>query len=216
MSEICVSVSGNTLNECLDALGEADFAELRLDLIGLNAGETDVLMSRCPRWIVTVRKEFIRKPDSTVIFLVALQHKPGYVDIDFSFFVDNESADIRLMLTRFSGKLIMSHHHFDLTPPFSELTELADAMYSAGADIVKIACMANATDDNFIVLHLYKQYKNLIGFCMGENGHISRIASLFLGEKIAYAAPDYGKPTAPGQFSYSQMKSIIHLIHQVQ
>ena len=53
-----------------------------------------------------------------------------------------------------STKVILSSHNFDSTPPASELRALAQKMYDAGADIVKIATMAGEITDAATMLSL--------------------------------------------------------------
>ena len=56
-----------------------------------------------------------------------------------------------------STKVILSSHNFDATPPASELRDLAQRMYNAGADIVKIATMAGEITDAAAMLSLLQE-----------------------------------------------------------
>jgi hypothetical protein len=56
-----------------------------------------------------------------------------------------------------STKIILSSHNFKETPPAAELHARAAAMREAGADIVKIATMANDISDAATVLSLLQQ-----------------------------------------------------------
>lgn len=56
-----------------------------------------------------------------------------------------------------STKVILSSHNFQETPPAAELHARAAAMREAGADIVKIATMANDISDAAVVLSLLQQ-----------------------------------------------------------
>jgi 3-dehydroquinate dehydratase type I len=53
-----------------------------------------------------------------------------------------------------SCRVILSSHNFTTTPPAEELQRLARDMHAAGADIVKIATMANDVVDSATVLSL--------------------------------------------------------------
>ncbi len=53
-----------------------------------------------------------------------------------------------------SCKVILSSHNFQATPPAHELQQLAKDMHAAGADVVKIATMANDITDCAAVLSL--------------------------------------------------------------
>lgn len=56
-----------------------------------------------------------------------------------------------------STKIILSSHNFKETPPAEELHARAAAMRESGADIVKIATMANDITDAATVLSLLQQ-----------------------------------------------------------
>jgi len=76
---------------------------------------------------------------------------------------------------------------------------------------VKIVTTAKSTNDSSLVLSLYHEAKpvNLIAFSMGDYGRISRILCLLLGSPFTYVS--LGKAVAPGQFSLSEMKSILKM-----
>lgn len=54
-------------------------------------------------------------------------------------------------------KIILSSHNFQETPPAEELHKRASSMRAAGADIVKIATMANDISDAAAVLSLLQK-----------------------------------------------------------
>jgi 3-dehydroquinate dehydratase type I len=56
-----------------------------------------------------------------------------------------------------STRVILSSHDFQKTPPRAELHARAAAMREAGADIVKIAAMANDITDAAAVLSLLQE-----------------------------------------------------------
>jgi len=56
-----------------------------------------------------------------------------------------------------STRLILSSHDFERTPPRAELHAKAAAMRAAGADIVKIAAMANDIGEAADVLSLLQE-----------------------------------------------------------
>ncbi len=208
MNKICVSVSGKNLVECIAALGNATFAELRLDLIVLNADEISQLMTRCPQWIITVRESFLSKPDCLVLFSETLKHQPLFVDIDFLLYENNVVKTCLDLLGKTQSKLMFSYHNFECTPPTEFLEKTTKQMFLHGAVMVKIACMVNEYEDNLLLMSLYDKFPDIISFGMGSRGKISRLAALFFGDGISYAAPDHGQSTAEGQLTYSEMLSI--------
>jgi 3-dehydroquinate dehydratase type I len=74
--------------------------------------------------------------------------------------------------------------------------------------------MAKEKEDNFIAFKLLefinmKNFKSLV-FCMGKNGLISRIMGPYLGNFFTFAS--IGAPTAPGQLSITDLKTIYEII----
>ncbi len=211
MSKIIVSVSGPSLDECLIAVQGASYAELRLDICILNAEEISMVMKHCPFWIVSVREAFLRKPGYMKIFEAAMNNNPAFVDIDFEIIDKTEMIALIAIVRSSKSRLMLSYHNFEKTPDEDFLEKKAKKMLTSGATMVKIVCMANSADDNLLLSNLYKKFPDVIAFGMGEHGTMSRIASLFLGDGYAYAAPDVGSLTAPGQLRFSDMKLIVQL-----
>jgi len=216
MSKIIVSVSGNSLKECLLAVQGASYAELRLDQITLNSEEAGKLLQHCPFWIVSVREAFFQNPDYLKLFETVMGNNPQFVDIDFEIFERNELIPITRVVKSSKTRLMLSYHNFEKTPDEDFLEKMAKKMLTAGAAMMKIVCMANTIDDNLMLSNLYKKFPDIIAFGMGEHGKMSRIASLFLGDGFAYAAPDHGAFTAPGQLRLSEMQQIVQLVSSGQ
>lgn len=209
MSKIVVCVSGQTLEECLQQVEGRDFAELRLDLIDLSNKEIEMLWSACDEWILTLREGYTHTKNWKTNFQFCLNLNPSYVDIDSEL-----PETIRIESSKWvqdsSSDLIFSYHNFQETPSLKDLNELCRSLFSQGADVVKVACMALAEEDNLIMMDLFSQQKRIIAFCMGEEGRESRVAALFFGEKITYAAPSEKDVVAPGQLSYSELSGLIN------
>ena len=80
-----------------------------------------------------------------------------------------------------------------------------------GCDIVKIVSFANSIEDNFKIFELLKKTgKNVIAFCMGEAGEISRLMCLKYGSFLTFASTAKGKESAPGQLTIDEMKNVYH------
>jgi shikimate dehydrogenase len=112
--------------------------------------------------------------------------------------------------------MIVSHHDFQRTPPVKKLKEIFHACVLAGADIVKIVTFAKSPQDNLKVLDLipYARRKDheIIAFCMGEAGRMSRIVAPFLGSRISFAPLEHGAESAPGQLTVDEMRHAMDLI----
>ena len=90
-------------------------------------------------------------------------------------------------------------------------------MAASGADVGKIVTTAHGFSDVLRVLHLQllAEQENfpLAAFCMGEDGRISRAATLELGGVLTYAAADQASATAPGQLTVEAIKKIQRCLH---
>ncbi|HRR42321.1 MAG TPA: type I 3-dehydroquinate dehydratase, partial [Syntrophales bacterium] len=88
---------------------------------------------------------------------------------------------------------------------------------SLGADIVKVVTTARTPEDNLKVLRLipYARRKGLeiIAFCMGDKGRISRVASPILGSFLSFASLERGEESAPGQMTVDEMRLVLSLLY---
>jgi 3-dehydroquinate dehydratase type I len=75
---------------------------------------------------------------------------------------------------------------------------------------VKLVTFANDITDNLVILSLPQEALNLgidiISFCMGEKGIISRVLCPLFGSYLTYAALE--RSTAPGQIDLEVMRKI--------
>ncbi|MFH0875258.1 MAG: shikimate dehydrogenase [archaeon] len=118
-----------------------------------------------------------------------------YIDVEYG-----------TVFSDFDSKTFISIHDFEKTPPLPELERLYDLMNKKNAGLIKIVTSANSINDNFTVFEFLKGKKNLISFCMGEYGVISRILANKFGSKLTYAAFD--NKSAPGQISVDELTSL--------
>jgi 3-dehydroquinate dehydratase type I len=117
-------------------------------------------------------------------------------------------------------KLIVSHHDFRHTPSRQELIRLLNAAVSAGAQVTKIVTLARSQEDNLAILSLlpYARRRKLeiIAFCMGEQGKMSRVMAPSLGSLFTFAALEDGSESAPGQLTVREMRQIWRLMEEKQ
>lgn len=83
-----------------------------------------------------------------------------------------------------------------------------------GADVAKVATQVNSKADNARLLSLYSNEKALVVLGMGEKGKITRLIASLLGAEFTFASMDDGEATAPGQISYSKMKTLIENLNK--
>ncbi len=128
--------------------------------------------------------------------------KFNYVDLDIKN-LKNFSKKLE------SCKIIGSYHNFKKTPDLQKAREIADKIYSEGADIAKVVFYAQECEDNFVPIKLIeKTDKPMISFCMGEKGRISRFLGVQCGSLINYVAPYANWKTAEGQFTLDEWKKV--------
>jgi 3-dehydroquinate dehydratase type I len=117
------------------------------------------------------------------------------------------------MDARGSTKVILSMHHHDGTPGASDLAGILKGCAATGADVVKIVTMATTWADNLRVLNLipkaHDQGLEIIAFCMGSYGRISRVLSNLMGGYLTFVSLERGEESAAGQIPVQEMKKIL-------
>jgi len=117
----------------------------------------------------------------------------------------------------FKTKLIVSSHDFTETPSEGSLLQKWEECAAPAPDMVKIVSRANAEDDNLRILGLIplarRKGQEIISFCMGEKGRMSRVMSLFLGAYMGFASLNKGEESAPGQLSLGEMITILSILN---
>jgi 3-dehydroquinate dehydratase I len=125
-------------------------------------------------------------------------------------FVD--SVDIELgtgisdaVLSAAAGKtIIVSEHDFASTPDTAALQSMADRAKKQGADIFKIAAMANSRDDVVRLLQFtYMCDVPMVSIAMGPLGTVSRVIAPLFGSLFTYGY--LTKPVAPGQLPVAKL-----------
>ncbi|QWR78769.1 type I 3-dehydroquinate dehydratase [Candidatus Magnetomonas plexicatena] len=101
--------------------------------------------------------------------------------------------------------LIASFHDFTKTPPLHVLESLLEKSKNAGADIMKIALMANTTDDIRLLTNFTIEYcdSGIVCIAMGAIGMASRVFFPLIGSLFTFASLE--TTTAPGQISLHEM-----------
>ncbi|MEI7589850.1 MAG: shikimate dehydrogenase [Deltaproteobacteria bacterium] len=227
---ICVPIIANSQNQaCKDiaiAVTSADVIELRLDMIANGNVSTLVKAIRSYKKknikiLLTNRlgigETDLQKEKRLASFREAISLGVDYVDIEIE---EGEKTIkiIRNLISRYKGRtiLIVSHHGFLRTPSERHLKEIFHKCDSVGAQIVKIVCLALSAEDNLKIFRLIpyalKKDKQIIAFCMGEAGRISRLVSPTLGSKMSYIALRKDKASATGQFTLNENKILNQII----
>lgn len=214
---ICIPIVASTtegaLQEIAGALEKADIIELRIDYIK-NPDLPKLLSGRKKPVIVTNRsvqqggKFTGGKKENLALLKQAIELGADYVDVEFP----NQLIEGSRRLQPARTKIIYSYHNFQHTP---EVKKIYKEMKKSPADVLKVVTRANKISDNLKLLDLIKlarsEGKQIIAFCMGETGILSRIFSCAYGGFLTYAALAEGKESAPGQISIDEMRNIYRI-----
>jgi 3-dehydroquinate dehydratase/shikimate dehydrogenase len=183
----------------------AELVELRIDYLEDEIDLPALLNGRpCPV-IVTCRRPpdggRYQGPESSRLALLrqAIDLGAEYVDLE----EDAAQAIPRSGRTR----RIVSRHDFQQTP--DDLEALHARLAAAGADVVKLATLAQRPHDNLRLLELSRTARiPTVAFAMGEIGMPSRILAGRFGAPFTYAPADQAQTVAPGQISFPDLKNL--------
>ena len=208
---ICVSLAGLSFKECIEAIGQSEFAEIRMDQLNLSLDEFGSLFSLKKNLIATCRSEHHTTEQRIEKLKKAIDSGAGYIDIEYE--SENEYREIlSLHAHKRHTLIIISYHNFECTPSSDELDIIIQKSLLMKPDYIKITTMSNSIADNTRVLALYERYPNIIAFCMGKPGKITRVAAPLLGAKFTYAAYNKELATAPGQLTKEELSKIYELM----
>ena len=196
------------LREYLEAPRQVDLVELRLD--SLKDRDLAPLFSAKgkPR-IATCRSRaqggFFAgsEPQRREVLERSIALGAEYVDLEFG------SDDEEILGRAGQSRALLSFHHRGGTP--SDLEAIYRRMAErAPQAILKLIPYADACSDNLRVRSLLRQAREegreLISFCMGERGKVSRILARAWGSWGIYAPARSEATTAPGQILLGELQ----------
>lgn len=228
---ICIPITARTHVGAMRAIersaAQADVIELRMDLI--HKGRLVELIGQvracddAVEVLVTHRPQAGGGSSQERSRIDCLKEAVGlgadYVDVEIQTkraLLDDLRETIVCLQRRTA--LIVSHHDFKRTPPLKTLRSWLRRCVEAGADIVKIVTWAETPQDNLRVLGLLdaagRADINLVSFCMGPRGRISRIAAPLLGSYLSYVSLRRGGQSAPGQLTVTEMNKITDILRR--
>jgi 3-dehydroquinate dehydratase type I len=226
---ICIPIVAGVHREAMQAVersaAAADVIELRMDLIHDGRLAELIGKARACNEAVAVLVTHRRRAESNSLqerrridcLKEAVALGADYVDVELEtdrLLREELLAEIRFPQNRTT--LIVSHHDFHRTPTFRTLKTLFHGCIKAGANIVKIVTRAWSAEDNLRVLRLLSEAKregiDIICFCMGPEGRISRIAAPILGSYLSYVTLRKGRESASGQLTLMEMKTIMEIV----
>lgn len=215
---ICVTIFEKSNEAAIAAMKEAapqaDLLELRLDAIA--QPDLKALLAAKPRpVIVTARalneggRRAWKGPERLALLEEALQLGAEFIDIELR---SGREVIEGLVKNKGASGVIVSWHSFVNTPKRTVLRKLMKEAFAAGADACKLVTLAQSPLDNGRLLEVVataaqREKKSVIGFCMGEKGRLSRIATLFMGGMLTYAY--LRVPLAQGMMSLEETRRLL-------
>ncbi|MBR3312588.1 MAG: type I 3-dehydroquinate dehydratase [Atopobiaceae bacterium] len=114
------------------------------------------------------------------------------------------------------GHAIVSHHDFDGTPATEQMRRVLVEMAALGADIPKLAVMAQRPADAARLMEATACAAEeldtpLLTMSMGQAGVITRLAGASFGSALTFCALE--SASAPGQVELSQARAVLDALH---
>ena len=208
---ICVSLGNIGFERALDIAKESEMIELRADLLDFSDDEYRELISTSAKVVFTCRKDENKSIDRKSLFALALELNVEYIDLE------TESVEelldwLKLEIKGKTTQLILSYHNYELTPNSEDLVRILKQFFKLGADVAKIACLANSDEDVVNLIKMYRKQGRKIVLGMGEKGLLTRVAAPVLGAEFTFASADKESATAPGQISVKEMKDLFEIM----
>lgn len=213
--KICVPITGRNEREWQvlkrKAERKADILEFRLDYLD-KIEDMEELLKTNRISIATCRpkNELGKFEGSERERIAVLEKAAGFVNyVDIELAAKNEIPRVKG-----NGAKIIVSCHLDSTPAVARLQKIIEEEIGIGADMCKLIATARDVSDNLKLLELVAQVskkKRIVGFCMGEKGKISRIASPLFGAEFTFASIS-GKASAPGQIDIDELREIYRVI----
>jgi 3-dehydroquinate dehydratase type I len=219
---ICIPIIAKNTEEALKKIARAnavaDMLEIRLDMMDtFDLGK--MIQAASKPALVTYRsireggKGTADHKTHANYLSVALQEGAELVDVEWRL---PEKWREKIFRVRGKSNIIISTHMPDNTPSREDLEEIFREMTGTGAHITKIVTHARTMADNFRVLELIPKAQereiNIIAFCMGRFGRISRIFSHLMGGYLTFASLEGGEESAAGQIPVAEMKKILDML----
>lgn len=197
----------------LPLIGKVDLLEMRVDCYNEPLNAIVAYLEKVRKEIAlpilgTVRENERTKGGRVAIFKAIMPFVDS-IDIELGTKISDEVCALA------AGKTILvSEHDFNRTPDISDLEDMVTRAKTQGADIVKIAAMANAREDVIRLLEFNRACKEpLITIAMGSLGTVSRVIAPLFGSLFTYGY--LTKPVAPGQLSVTRLVEEFHTFFPV-
>ena len=224
--DVCCVVIGNTINKLLKNLKiaqqKSDFIELRCDYLNtINKTIIEKIAEQvCVDTIFTCRntedggnfKGTFQEQQEIIKYAMSL-NKFTHFDIDFS---QIDSWKSELSNKTKSYKIILSHHDFKKCLSYKKCISMIDEMFKNGADIAKIACKINSTNNITTMLKVLEKYKKenkKVIFAPMCNDKTIRVLARKYGSWTNFVCLNEKDNTANGQICIDDYAKIVDLLN---
>jgi 3-dehydroquinate dehydratase-1 len=201
-----VAVLGKDAEKDVQATGDADMIELRLDLLGPGDPLPTIKAVRkatAKPIIATARLRteggmFQGSERERIDLLIKAAYYADYVDVEL--LADQRDNTISRMIK----PVIVSYHDFQGMPDDLQLTGIYEEMKKTKSAIAKIAVTPKSLHDNLRILQfLLDADTPLCMIAMGQMGRHLRVVAPLYGSALTYGFVT--KSTAPGQMSLAEL-----------
>jgi 3-dehydroquinate dehydratase type I len=212
-----VSIKPQDVDEALNQIGKAedahaDFIEVRLDSLKISRNLSD-LASHTEIPLIATNKLLMENGGFSGTEAERQQTLENAAKCGFQY-VDVNLATPKLdevlgRIRNLEAKPIVSYHNYTGPSSNSDLEKILKKQIDTHASICKIVTTAKKPEDNLSLLNFVSQNSaktNLVCFCMGEAGKISRLLSPVYGAFFTFASLERCSETAAGQISIGEMK----------
>ena len=222
---VCISLCEPTLEAFKAALTNCkncDLVEIRLDC--LESSELETAAERVTQLLKHFNLETILtlrpwgrggeplSDETRLGFWSGAIFSESFFDVELDLaeqFIGNETLSLPIDWSR----TICSHHDFEEVP--AQVDQIYERLSSTPAGVLKIAAQANDVTDCLPLFQLleraHTEGRQLIAIAMGHAGVATRILGPSRGAFLTYAAPEDGRATAPGQFSWREMSDVYRI-----
>ena len=192
---------------------DADLVELRVDALAGKIAEVRKFLAKAALPILLT----VRHPAEGGIGNLSSESRRKFFRefLPFAALVDIELRSVVVMREVIAAAkkrgigVVVSDHHFRRTPTLVQMCERRRQALAAGADIFKLACLADTAGSVARLLDFVSTGKGrpLAVMGMGKLGQVSRLVLACAGSILNYGYLD--KPNAPGQWEARELKSIL-------
>jgi 3-dehydroquinate dehydratase type I len=219
---LCVPIISRNTEDALKIMKKAaplaDVLEIRLDF--MERFDLHKIIKAAAKPVIATYRSKIEGGNGSAdpekhldYILTAIKEGADFIDVESSLPVELRE---KVFQTKGKSRIIISKHISDYTPSREELEEILELLAGTGAHIIKIVTRAKIWEDNFRVLSLIPDARNLgleiIAFCMGPMGKISRVMSCLMGGYLSFASLEEGKESADGQIPIREMRKAIEIL----